>query len=643
MLQIFRNFFSSRIGIGITLALLALIALAFASGDVANNSMFGGVAGGDRVASVGHETLSAADLNRSANSALERVKQNDPTLTMPYFIKQGGLERVLDDLIDRYALGAFGDKSGLRAGHRLIDSEIAMVGAFKGADGKFDETIYRQALAQQNLNDAMVRADLRQGLLARQILIPATFGLSMPDQQVERYATLLKERRSGSIAVLPSLAYAPKDKPTDEQLTAYYAESKDNYIRPERRVIRYVTFGADALGDLRKPTDAEIAARFKRDAAQYAATETRTFSQVIVPTQAAANALAAEANAGRSLEAAAKAKGLAAAKLSSMDKAALATQASQAVADAAFAASAGKIATPQRSNLGWHVLRVDSAVKTAAKPLSQVSGAIAAELAAEQQQAALADLTARLEDAFDEGTSLADAAKEVGGEIKTTPQLTANGGVYGKRNEGGPAVLAPALATAFTMEEGEPQIAEIMSGQTFLLFDVAEIVPSAPAPLKEIKDEVAEAWTFAQGSAEARKAANRVLAKIGKGSTLAAALAEEKKPLPAPDKVNLGLEDLRKMGDRPPAPVVLLFSMAQGSTKRLAGPDDRGWFIIQLDKITEGKLEKDDPAIAITRQQLATSIEEEYSDQLIKAIRKDVGVVKNEAGIDAVRRQLSGE
>ncbi|MGD9665553.1 MAG: peptidylprolyl isomerase, partial [Novosphingobium sp.] len=228
-------------------------------------------------------------------------------------------------------------------------------------------------------------------------------------------------------------------------------------------------------------------------------------------------------------------------------------------------------------------------------------------------------------------------------EIKTTAPLTANGAVYGKNGETGPAILAKALSTAFTMEEGEPQIAEIDPGKTFLIFDVAEIVQSAPAPLKDIKNDVTEAWVFAQGSAEARKAADRVLAKVAKGTSLTAALAAEKKPLPPADKVNLGLDDLRKMGQRPPAPIVLLFSMAQGSTKRLEGPDDRGWFIVQLDKITEGKLEKDDPALAMTRQQLAQSISDEYSEQLVKAIRKDVGVARNEAGITAVRRQLSGE
>ena len=46
MLQFFRNFFKSSLGVGLSLGLLAVIALAFAAGDVANSGGFGGVAGG---------------------------------------------------------------------------------------------------------------------------------------------------------------------------------------------------------------------------------------------------------------------------------------------------------------------------------------------------------------------------------------------------------------------------------------------------------------------------------------------------------------------------------------------------------------------------------------------------------------------
>ena len=107
MLQFTRSFMKSKIGLGIALAFLALIAVAFAGGDIANTGSFGGVAGGDRVATVGEERIDLATLNQSANSALERVKQNDPTMSMQAFLAQGGLEDVLDNLIDRLAVAAF--------------------------------------------------------------------------------------------------------------------------------------------------------------------------------------------------------------------------------------------------------------------------------------------------------------------------------------------------------------------------------------------------------------------------------------------------------------------------------------------------------------------------------------------------------
>lgn len=642
MLQLFRNFFKSKIGIGVTLLLLGIIALAFASGDVANTGTFGGVAGGDRVATVGDAKIGTADLNRAATDTLQRIKQNDPTLTMEYFVREGGLDNTLDDLIDRHALAEFARIHGLRAGSRLIDSEIAMIPAFRGANGKFDETAYRQAIQQQGLTDAMIREDLVKGLTARQVLVPAGFGVAVPQKQVENYAVLLKERRKGSIAVMPSVTFAPKKPPTDAQLSEYYAKKRDDFTRPERRTIRYATFGADALGDLRSPTDAEIAARFKRDAETYAATENRSISQVIVPTKAAAQTIATEVRSGVSLENSAKSKGLAVAKLTSLDKAALTKQSSEAVANAAFSVARGKITDPARSNLGWHVIRVDTSQTSPARSLDQVRGQIVKNLGDEQRNAALADLSTGIEEKLDEGASLAETARELGLELKTTKPVTADGLVYPSTQETAPAVLAPAFSTAFAMEEGEPQLTEIVPGTTFLMFEIAEITPSAPAPLSEIKDAIKAAWVRSEGSAAAKEAAGRVLAKLEKGTSLATALAAEKKPLPRPDNVNLGLEDLRKMGERPPAPIVLMFSMAEGTSKRLEAPGDNGWFIVHLADIVPGKLDPKDPTLELTRRQLSGNIASEYRDQMVKAIRAELGVKRNQAGLDAVRRQLTG-
>ena len=107
MLQFFRNFFKSKFGVAFTIVFLIVIGLAFGIGDVASNRTFGGVAGGDRVATVGKTKISTSDLLQAMSSALENEKQQNPTLTMEGFIAGGGMDRVLEQVIQRAALAEY--------------------------------------------------------------------------------------------------------------------------------------------------------------------------------------------------------------------------------------------------------------------------------------------------------------------------------------------------------------------------------------------------------------------------------------------------------------------------------------------------------------------------------------------------------
>src|SRR5690606_18097569 len=149
MLLFFRNFFQSKFGVPITLAFLALIAVAFASSDLANTGTFGGVAGGDRVAVVGDRKIDSADLVNSANAALDQARQSNPNMSMDAFIAQGGLDDVLDQMIDRAAIAEYARLHGLRAGENLVNSEIIAVPQFRGANGEFDANVFRQLIGAQ--------------------------------------------------------------------------------------------------------------------------------------------------------------------------------------------------------------------------------------------------------------------------------------------------------------------------------------------------------------------------------------------------------------------------------------------------------------------------------------------------------------
>jgi peptidyl-prolyl cis-trans isomerase D len=641
MLQFFRNFFKSKLGVPVMLAFLLLIGLAFASADVANTGTFGGVSGGDRVAVVGDQRISTSDLAAAMTAALDNEKQQNPTLTMQAFIARGGMERVLNELLQRTAISEYARKHGLRAGDRLIDSELVQIPSFRGADGKFDNEAFQAVLRQRGLSEALVRQDIAAGLFARQVLLPATFGTTVPETVAQRYARLLRERRQGSIAILPSAAFAPKGAPTAEQLQAFYRSNTSDYIRPERRVIRYATFGEEALGQVPAPTEAQIAARYEQNRAQYAASESRTFTQLVVPTQAAAKAVADRVAAGTSLSAAASASGLATTTVGPITKDAFRAQTSQAVADAAFAAAQGAVAAPARGGLGWYVLRVDQVERKPARSLAQVRGEIAESLGAELRRTAFLDRAAQIEEELEEGGSLAEIAEELNVELETTRPLTADGRVYGTA-ETAPPVLAPALRTAFDMEEEEPQLAEVEPGKTFLIFGVTDITPSAPAPLAEIREDVVAHWRRSIGSERAKAAAQRVMQRVQKGQALAAALAAEKVQFPPIDQIDMGREELAQAQQVPPV-LALMFSMAKGTVKRLEAPQDNGWFVVQLDQVNVPEMEKQDPLVGATRQQLASVFGEEYAEQLVKAAQREVGVERNQEAIDAVARQLTGQ
>lgn len=85
-----------------------------------------------------------------------------------------------------------------------------------------------------------------------------------------------------------------------------------------------------------------------------------------------------------------------------------------------------------------------------------------------------------------------------------------------------------------------------------------------------------------------------------------------------------------------------MFSMAQGTTKVLAAPNNQGWFVVSLAKIVPGDPAKIAPLLPQATAELSQIAGREYADQLRKAMRDELGVKKNQTAINAVARQLTG-
>ena len=473
----------------------------------------------------------------------------------------------------------------------------------------------------------------------------AGFATAVPQNLVTPYASLLLETREGKIAVIPSAVFVDESKPADAALAAFYSENSANYTIPERRTISYACLTSRDSMSVSIPTEEQIQGYYNLNKAQYAASEMRNIEQVILPTEAAAQALAEKVSGGMSLSAAAQSVGLSAAEVGSTTKSQFAGTASQAVADAAFRAENGGVSEPAQSALGWHIVKINGIDQNPGRTLEQARTEIIGVLTAEQIDEALAELTVQMEDAFADGSSLADVAAAEELNIQTTPKLLANGQNPEDAEYRPIPEMQRILPIAFSMEEdSDPQVIEILPGQQYAILDVTEISEAAPPPLKSIEQLVARDYALDQGAKKAKTVADEITAKLADGTTLAQAMSESGVRLPRPDNIRSTRAEIARQSQQGqvPPPLTLMFSMAEGTAKTLRAPQNQGWFVVQLDNIIEGDAASREDLLTATKQQFQQVFGNEYTEQFINAMKADVGVERNDSAISALKNQLVG-
>lgn len=643
MISFFRRALSSWIALGI----LALVMIAFIVTGVERPGGLGsaGGASGEAIATVGGERLGTGEVSQRAQSALQGIQQQQPGITMASFVQQGGLDGLVQQLIDGKALEQWAREHGVVASKRLVDGEIASIPAFHGLSGKFDEAIYRNLLAERRITDAQFRRDMTSDVIRRQLLVPVSGSTRAPVGLVTPYAALMLEARKGQIGIVPTELMPPGTPPTDAEINAWYSAHLANYTIPERRVIRYGLIAKTQLRTQPQVSEAEIAQFYKANASEYGATETRSFSQVILPDEKTARTVSTNIKSGTSFAEVAKGAGFTPADtaLGERTQASLAELASAGIAKAAYALPQGGTTEPMKSALGWHVIHVDSIKNKAARPLESVRESIATSLQKQKMDEAIVDLIGKMEDEIADGSTFDDVAKKYALTIVTTPPILPNGTAPESTDWSPPPELQVLLKPAFEAStDDDPTIENIGNGQLHALVKVDRVVPSAPVPLAKVRDRVLNDLATARASARAKAVANAIIAKVKGGIPLAKAIAESGLPLPPPQPAGGRQLDLLQSGRQVPPPLALLFSMKSGDTKLLAAPDNKGWFVVHLDAIAKGNVASAPGLVESTQGEFSQMMAEEYQQQFSTAIARETGVKRDDAALARLKRELSG-
>ncbi|MEO6581700.1 MAG: SurA N-terminal domain-containing protein [Sphingomicrobium sp.] len=642
MLASFRRVSKSTVGSIIMVLFVVAILASFAMGDIANVRSGSLGMNSSTLAKVGSQQITDRDLSRSMERRLAEVRQQNPEAV--YATISADFEPILTSLIDQSTLQAFADKFGFTLSKRLVDAEIANIPGTKGLDGKFSEAAYQRFLTQQRMTDQEVRQLISGSALQRMLLTPVATNARVPVGFATPYTSMLLEARQGEVAIVPITLFQAGLKPTDADLQRFYGSNRNRYMVPEQRVLRFAKIGPEQVVGV-NAAEPEIAAYYQANQATYGTKEIRVISQAVVQDRNSANAIAARARSGAGFVAATAPAGLSAADISvgPQTRGEFAAVAGGAVAAAAFSGPAGGIVGPIRSDLGWHVVKVDSVKREGGKTLADARGEIAAKLTADKRKEALTDLVTKVEDAIADGSNYAEAAGQAKLTVTETPLITAGGAARDNPGYRLPAEFATALKGGFELTQDDDPVVETLAKDAgYVLVAPARIVAAAPAPLATIRARVAAEWVDQQAVERARAVALAIAAKVARNVPLAKAVAEAGVALPPVRPVGARRLDLSQLGDNVPAVIRMLFTLGAGKSRLVPDPQQPGFSIVKVNRIVPGNALTQPLLVARVQSEFQQAIAEEYARQFLAAARAAIGVKRNDSAIAAAKKRISG-
>ena len=426
---------------------------------------------------------------------------------------------LLEALVSERLLSDAAQRAHLMVSDEQLRETIMAIPAFQ-SDGQFSKSNYEVLLRAQNMTPQMFEARLRHDMALTQLRRSIAETAIASHAVTERVAALQEQRREVQESLVAAQPFRAQVTIAEAQLKAYYDANPGEFRIPERVRAEYVVLSADALGRQDAVSEAELVAAYEARAAQYRVEEQRRASHILVKTREEADKLAAELK---------KAPGRFAelAKKHSQDPGSAEKGGDlgffgrgmmvPAFEEAAFRQKEGEIGAPVQSDFGWHLIRVTGVQAGKSRPLQEVRGELAAELAKQKGTRRFAEAAENFSNmVYEQADSLKPAAErfklplQQSGWIARTPSPDA--GLLGN------AKLLGALFAADSIKMRRNTDAVEVAPNVLVAARVTEHQPESQKKFEEVRAAIEEQLRSAEAAKLAQKEGEARLAALRKGA-----------------------------------------------------------------------------------------------------------------------------
>ncbi len=625
MLDALRN----SVGSWFAKLLIGLLVLSFAVWGIAD--VFTGI-GSTSVASVGDKEISAQDFQRAYSRQLDQLSRRiGQPITQEQAAAFGVPAQVLGNLLAEAALDNEASKLRIGVSDEAIIKTIQETPAFQGVNG-YDRNRLGQVL--YNLGMSEDEFVMQQQLVAeRQQLAEAIIGgMKVPEAMLQAFDKYEMEERTVEYLVLPESSLANIPAPTNEELNAYFEESKANYRAPEYRSVTLIELTADKIAKPENVTDAEIAQEYERTKSHYQSQEQRRIYQISFPSAEEAKTTAAELEAGKTFEELMTERNLSESDvdLGLMNKAGFLDSIIQA---AAFSLNEGEASGAIEGQFTNAILLAKEIRAAAVQPLEEVKDQLRDVVALANAADEVEDLFNEIEDARAGGSTFSEIAERFDLDLVKTPTFDASG-----RNKAGETVKLPEAnaltSAAFATDVGvENDPLEI--GRTgHLWYEVAEVVPSRDRELSEVKDAVTADWTAKRTAELLDEKAEVLIADVKAGKPLSEVATADGliTATSAPFTRNGGIPELSGSA------ITAAFSGPVGIAAQVPGNNNDRILLVLTNATTPAFMDESEN-VQRARTQLSGALESSLLNQFISQLEQTEGVRINQR----VFSQLTGQ
>ena len=590
------------------------------------------------------EEVSPDDFRRAFENERQRRRQAEgEQFDARGFESPESKREVLEALVDQKVLQLAAVRDGMAVGDDAVREEIQQIPGFL-VDGKFDAQRYQLALQAQGLSpqgfQELVREGLQQALLREQLAQSAF----ITPTEATRMMRLLAETRDVSFALLPAPA-ADTGAVTAKEIQDWFDAHRSELRAPERVTLEYVDIDGNALPPPAAPDDASLQRRYEQEKARFVEPEQRLVSHILVPVAADADAAAQKAAEDKATQIAQQARA-AGADFAALAKANPGDPGSAAnggelgwirrdgsmvkpFEDAVFAAQAGSISDPVKSEFGWHVIQVREVKAGQQVPFESVREALAQEQAQADRERVFNDLVSGMIDEVNKNpTELAPAAKHANLAVQTAGPLA--------RGEGEGVVAMPAFQrAAFSeglMQDGTVSDPIEIGPNRNVLIRVSAHEPERALTIGEARDRIIAAVRKERAAARVEADAAAIVEQLGKGGSLQTIAAG--RSLVAQDIP--GLPRGAPVPDRAASEAYFAAPVpaeGKGSPGKVALADG-SVLVFNVTKVTPGN--PDDASgeeRSMVQQQLAALAGREDADTLLRTLRQQMKVTVVESNL----------